>query len=116
MILFLGTTLALQRTMRFDRVVPDAVNRARQTHQYASGKSINAARVARTLGQGALALGFLGGPSGQFIRGDLDAAGIAHDFVEVPWPTRTCVTVIDAAAGTATELIEESPAVGGQYY
>ena len=40
-------------------------------------------------------------------RGDLDRAGIAHDFLEVTPATRLCVTLVDEEAGTATELIEE---------
>jgi tagatose 6-phosphate kinase len=112
MILCLGTTPVYQRTMVFDRVTLDAVNRARQVADYASGKSINAARVVHTLGHEALASGFVGGGRGEALRRDLDGAGIAHDFVTVDPETRQCVTVIDRAAGMATELVEESRPVG----
>lgn len=108
MIICLGTTPTVQRTMTFDQVEIDSVNRAAQVHEFASGKSINAARVAHALGEPVLATGFLGGDSGKFIRADLDRAGIAHDFVEVTASTRLCVTVIDESRYTATELIEES--------
>src|SRR5689334_17576920 len=111
MILCLGTTPTVQRTMTFDRVTPDAVNRASEVLETASGKSINVARTLHTLGHDVLAIGFLGGPSGQLVRGDLDRAGIGHDFIEVTPKTRTCTTVIDRAAGTVTELVEETRAV-----
>jgi tagatose 6-phosphate kinase len=111
MILCLGTTPAVQRVMTFDRLHVDGVNRARAVSQSASGKSLNVARVIRTLGEDAIATGFVGGDAAAFIRKDLDAAGIAHHFVEVEPTTRTCVTVIDESAGTATELIEESKQV-----
>src|SRR3954468_21619475 len=107
MIVCLGTTPALQRTMSFDCFKLDAVNRATSVREYASGKSINAARVAHTLGKPVVATGFLGGDTGDACRRDLDRAGIAHDFVSVASRTRMCVTVVDRAAGTATELIEE---------
>jgi tagatose 6-phosphate kinase len=107
MIICLGTTPALQRSMTFERLTLDAVNRASRTKQYASGKSINAARVITTLGHRVLATGFLGGTAGNLIRQELDELDIEHDFVEVSAQTRTCVTVIDSAAHTATELIEE---------
>jgi tagatose 6-phosphate kinase len=107
MIVCLGTTPALQRTMTFDRLRLDAVNRAAAVHEYASGKSINAARVAHTLGKRVIATGFLGGDSGRACRRDLDAIGIAHDFVPIAPRTRMCITVVDRSAGTATELIEE---------
>ena len=108
MILCLGTTPAVQRVMTFDRLHVDGVNRARLVAQSASGKSINVTRVVHTLGEDVIATGFVGGDAGAFIRKDLDAAGIRHAFVEVEPTTRTCVTVIDEAVRTATELIEES--------
>jgi 1-phosphofructokinase family hexose kinase len=97
--------------MTFDRLRVDAVNRATDVHEYASGKSINAARVAHTLGKRVVATGFLGGDSGHACRRDLHAAGIAHDFVPVAARTRMCITAVDRSAGTATELIEEPGAV-----
>lgn len=114
MILTIGTTPVYQRSMLFDRVTLDDVNRARAVTDYASGKSINVARVARTLGEDVLTSGFVGGARGEAICRDLDAAGIAHDFVRVSAQTRQCVTVIDRAAGWATELVEESAPVEPQ--
>jgi tagatose 6-phosphate kinase len=116
MILCLGPTPVLQRTMVFRRLELDAVNRARRVHQFASGKSINAARVLMTLAAPVTATGFLGGTTGESVRDDLRRNGIAQAFVSVPAPTRTCVTVIDEAHNTATELIEESrPVEPGDY-
>ena len=108
MILCLGTTPVLQRSMLFDRVRPDAVNRAAAVRDYASGKSVNVARVLHALGEEPLAVGFAGGDRGDALLRDLDARGVRHDFVRVAAPTRQCVTVIDRGAGTATELVEES--------
>jgi len=111
MILCLGTTPAAQRTMIFERLTLDAVNRTKDVRDYASGKSINVARVLHTLGRDAVACGFVGGHRGEFLRHDLDRVGIRYDFVTVAAPTRQCITVIDRAAGTATELVEESSPV-----
>ena len=111
MIVCLGTTPVLQRTMSFEGLRIDAVNRAKSVREYASGKSINAARVAHTLGHRVVATGFLGGDTGEACRRHLDSTGIDHDFVTVAPRTRMCVTVVDRAAGTATELIEEPGAV-----
>jgi tagatose 6-phosphate kinase len=102
--------------MTFDRVTPDAVNRATEVLETASGKSINVARTLHTLGQEVLAIGFLGGDTGRVVRQDLDAAGIPHDFIEVTPKTRTCTTVIDRAAGTVTELVEETRPVEPRAY
>jgi tagatose 6-phosphate kinase len=112
MILCLGTTPVYQRTMVFERVALDAVNRAVHVTDYASGKSVNAARVIHALRHDVLATGFVGGARGEVLRRDLDTAGIRHRFVTAPVETRQCVTVIDRSAGTATELVEESSPVG----
>jgi len=116
MILFTGTTPTVQRTMLFDNLSINSVNRASSVHEYASGKSINAARVAHALGQPVLATGFLGGDGARIVRADLSASAIPHAFVEVDAPTRLCITAVDRAGGTATELIEESSAVAPAAY
>jgi tagatose 6-phosphate kinase len=106
--LCLGTTPTVQQNMTFKQVVVDDVNRAVEVRRSASGKPINVARVLRTIGEEVMLCVPLGGDTGKFIREDLDAAGIAHDVVEIPKSTRTCVTVINQNEKTATELIEES--------
>ncbi len=97
--------------MIFSRVALDAVNRALEVHEHASGKSVNVARVSHVLGAKSIATGFLGGDRGEFIRRELTDADIAHDFVSVQPQTRLCTTVVDRSAETATELVEESAAV-----
>ncbi len=111
MIFCLGTTPAMSRSMTFASLKLDDVNRAAAVGDYAAGKNVNAARVLATLGEPAMTIGFLGGPRAAEMRADMNAAGIVHDFLDVTSPTRLCVTVIDRAAGTATELIEEPSAV-----
>src|SRR5687768_1732895 len=108
MIVCLGTTPTMQRTMLFDRVQLDGVNRATEVREYASGKSVNVAKVLRTLGHDALATGFLGGARGELLRQHLERAGIRTAFVTVAAPTRLCTTVIDRATGQVTELVEEA--------
>jgi tagatose 6-phosphate kinase len=103
-----GTTPTVQQTMSFERVTPDEVNRAVETCRGASGKPINVARVLNSLDEKVMLCVPVGGDTGRFIRADLDALGITHDCVESKTPTRTCVTVVDRLAKTATELVEES--------
>lgn len=101
----------MQRTLVFPRVQIDAVNRATEVYETASGKSINVARVAHTLGENVFATGFLGGSSGEFIRADIAACGFASQFVQVQPKTRTCITMIDQSSGATTELVEEAKPV-----
>lgn len=109
MILTIGTTPALQRTMFFEHLTIDEVNRATRTYDSAAGKGVNVARVAHVLGAEVLATGFQGGNTGQFCKTYMDREGVRHDFVETAAATRICITVIDQHAGTTTELVEESP-------
>lgn len=111
MIICLGTTPTMQRSMRFKSITVDEVNRAIMVDDYASGKSVNCARVLHSLGAEVMCTGFLGGRYAGEFRANLDASKIAHDFVSTSAPTRLCITAIDLSAGTATELIEESSAV-----
>jgi tagatose 6-phosphate kinase len=111
LILCVGTTPTVQRSMTFDRVEIDGVNRAVEVREYASGKSPNVARVLRTLGADPLEVGFIGGDRGRFLLADLERAGVRCAFVTVAAPTRLCTTVIDRSTRAATELVEESAPV-----
>ena len=116
MILCIGTTPAAQRVMVFPRLQLDDVNRASATLDGVAGKSINVAKVLHALGAPCIAASFLGGERGESLRGHLEARGIELEFVPVSAPTRQCITVIDQAAGTVTELVEESQPVAASDY
>lgn len=108
MILCLGPTPACQRVMIFRKLTLDAVNRAATTLDGAAGKSVNVAKVLKTLGERPVATGFLGGARGEQLRAILAAKGIEMDFATVAPQTRQCLTIIDESAGIQTELVEES--------
>ena len=111
MILCVGTTPAAQRVMVFPKLVLDSVNRAMETQDGAAGKAVNVAKVLKSLGEKAVLIGFLGGERGRRLRTLLEEKGIELDLVPVAPDTRQCITVLDNAAGTQTELVEESPPV-----
>lgn len=110
-ILCIGTTPAAQRVMIFRKLTLDSVNRAATTLDGPAGKSVNVAKVLKALGEHPIAVGFLGGYRGELLLRALEKRGIECDFVAVPTETRQCITVIDEAAGTHTELVEESEPV-----
>ena len=107
-VLCLGLTPALQRTMLFDRLEVDEVNRARQVVESAAGKALNTARVLARLGTPAQTAGFNGGQTGRVIAGFLKAYGVVSALTPMRADTRICSTLIDAATGTVTELVEEA--------
>lgn len=102
--------------MIFPTLALDQVNRATRTLDGAAGKSINVAKVLQDLGAKPFALTFLGGPRGDQLLALLQKRGVDIEAVTVAAPTRECVTVIDEAAGTITELVEESQPVAAGHY
>jgi tagatose 6-phosphate kinase len=102
--------------MIFRELKLDAVNRAATTLDGVAGKSVNVAKVLKALGATPMAVGFLGGDRGVYLRSLLEARGIEHEFVEVAARTRQCVTVIDQSADAVTELVEESRPVAAADY
>ncbi len=98
----------IQKTLVFAKVVKGEVNRCSDYRVDASGKGINVARVLGQLGRDAVHLSQLGGPMrGWFL--DLCAAdALEPAWVESGSDIRLCVTMIDRADGSATELVEEA--------
>ncbi|MCI3922279.1 1-phosphofructokinase family hexose kinase [Paenibacillus sp. TRM 82003] len=86
--------------------------RIREMNVYPGGKGINVARGVRQLGESAVALGFVAGCNGSYIRQSLTEQGIAHDFVDIPGESRLCLNILHDD-GLSTELIEPGPSVDG---
>lgn len=112
MILCVGGTPAVQRTLFLDRLETGGVNRARKTRVTAAGKALNAARTVALLGARPFLVTFLGGDPGRFVARELDRASVPHEAV---WtaddaPTRTCTTLLHDDGGV-TELVEEAPPI-----
>jgi len=112
-VLCLGLTPVLQRTLVFDSLEVDEVNRARQVVESAAGKALNTARALVALGTPAWVAGFNGGETGRRVAAFLKAYGVETGaLTPVKAPTRMCSTLIDREAGTVTELVEEALAPG----
>lgn len=118
-IIVVGPNAALQRTLTFDSLTLDSVNRAVSSCVYTGGKGTNFCRAVQCLatlpGHDAIAeassarlFTFLGGMTGDRVRQLLLAEGIAFYAVQIETETRTCTTCLDSAAGTMTELIGPS--------
>ncbi len=107
-ILCLAITPAVQRTQRLAALRPGEVNRIRRTILTASGKGINVALALKHLGGRPLLLGFAGGDGGRYVAADMQRLGIEARWIETAAPTRHCHTLLDAATGEVTELVEEA--------
>lgn len=109
MVLCLGLSPALQRTMVFKQVQVNQVNRVRQVTLSAAGKSLNTARALAALGVECTATGFNGGHNGELITSFLQEYGVDSALTAMRAETRICTTLIDETSGSVTELVEEAP-------
>jgi len=105
-ILCAGLTPAWQQILVFDSFQCGEVNRAREVVWCASGKVFNAGVAASQLGGPSLTLATVGGPALPQIEAEFDALGVPYRWVRTGAATRICTTIIDEAAGTMTELVE----------
>lgn len=75
------------------------------------GKGLNASRVIHRLGHATMALGFIGGVTGQMIREKLDGEGVAHAFDHVDELTRLNVMIYERSTGRRSRLYLPGAAV-----
>ncbi|WP_186759277.1 1-phosphofructokinase family hexose kinase [Arthrobacter alpinus] len=79
----------------------------------AGGKGLNVSRVAHQLGYPTLAISTAGGPSGEQLRADLVASGIAHHLIPVAAATRRSIALVDTLNNTTSIFNETGPALTG---
>ncbi|MGX7106164.1 1-phosphofructokinase [Hutsoniella sourekii] len=84
------------------------LNRATSDHYVVGGKGINMSTILHELGASSVATGFVGGFSGDFIKNELEGAGIDQHFIEVDGITRINVKV---KSDSETEINAAGPLV-----
>ncbi|SJZ56433.1 1-phosphofructokinase [Pilibacter termitis] len=94
--------------MRPKTVEKGEVNRSQEEETFAGGKGINVSRVLKRLGSKSVALGFLGGFTGEFIEKSLKNEQILCDFTQVKEDTRINVKI---KANEETEINGSGPNV-----
>lgn len=111
MIITVTLNPALDKTAYIPDFTVDQVNRVRSIHLDPGGKGINVCKVVNALGGKSLAMGFLGGDPGRYIKGRLDELGIENDFLFIDGETRTNLKVVDEKNKTYTDINEPGPTV-----
>jgi 1-phosphofructokinase family hexose kinase len=111
-ILCLGLTPALQRTLLFDALTINEVNRARLVIESAAGKALNTARALSVLSMPVQVAGLNGGATGRKIDLFLKAYGVESVQTSMKANTRICTTLLDQQHSSITELVEEAPNPG----
>lgn len=97
---------ALDKTVEIPNLTIDGVNRITIMRTDPGGKGINVSKVIDKLGGRSVAMGILGGNTGNAIRSALEAMGLETDFRFVEGETRTNLKVIDPVNHTNTDINE----------
>ena len=111
MYLCVNANAAIDKTVVVPAFRLGEIHRPERVVQLPGGKGINVARALQTLGETALVTGWAGGFAGDFIAAGLQSEGIAAEFVQCPFESRTCLSILDPERGALTELYERGEAV-----
>lgn len=111
-ILCICLSSTIQRSVTFEKVQLEHVNRSEHYVEHASGKAVNSARVLNQLEKGCVKIICPLGENNalHFLNlAELDELDIS--YVTIPGSTRICWTLLDRTAGTTTELVVGEPIV-----
>lgn len=84
------------------------INRMKRENKFPGGKGINVSRVLKRLDVGSIALGFVGGFTGDFIKNVLGNERVSSDFVQVEGDSRINIKL---KSQLETEINGQGPAI-----
>jgi 1-phosphofructokinase family hexose kinase len=100
----------VDRTLTVPAIVYNEVMRAQSVRLDWGGKGFNVARALRALGEDPLAMGFVGGPTGQMLARGLARLGVRTDLVPIAGESRTNIVIVPAGrADLYIGVNEEGP-------
>lgn len=101
---------ALDHCLEVDELRLDDANRVKSEGLYAGGKGIDVSRAIRRLGSDSMALGFIGGHTGQVMVDLLKAEGVTCYFTPIAQETRRNI-IISTSRQSQTMLNSRGPVV-----
>lgn len=111
MIITVTLNPSLDRSLTVPRITFGGVLRATGSRLDWGGKGFNVSRALQALGAESVAMGFIGGPTGQMLERGLGEMGIATDLVPIAGETRTNVVVAEAEGERYVKVNETGPAI-----
>lgn len=111
MILCVNPNAAVDKTVIVPGFRLNEIHRPERVLAIPGGKGCNVARALKVLGESPVVTGWAGGCAGQFIETGLRAEGIGTAFVQTPFESRTCLSILDPDGQTLTELYEKGDGV-----
>jgi tagatose 6-phosphate kinase len=97
---------AIDKTASVERLIPGEIHRPVVRSVLPGGKAVNVVRAAGHLGVPGSVVAVLGGFAGRWYQAALARRSIPLFAVDVDGETRECLSVLDEATGTLTELYE----------
>lgn len=114
MIYTLTLNPAIDRELSVPKIEFDDVLRTRAIREDYGGKGFNVSRILTAWGAENVALGFVGGYTGQKIEAGLNALGIRTDFVQISGETRTNISIVSETERRHIKVNEPGPIVQPQ--
>ena len=105
---------ALDLELCVDAIRFDQVLRAERSRVDCGGKGFNIARALAELGERCLALGLVGGKTGERLAEELARAGIETDLVWIQGETRTNIAILTPEEGVYIKVNQPGPEVSPQ--
>ncbi len=99
---------SIDRMYRVSSMNIGEVQRVVSAKATAGGKGINVTKVCKILQEEPLAMGFLGGYNGEFIKEELRKLDIKSKFTKINQETRNCLNIITDDK-VSTEFLEKGP-------
>lgn len=106
-LLCVNANAAIDKTVLVPGFQLNEIHRPERVLVLPGGKGCNVARAARCMGATSVVTGWVGGHAGQFIQEGLRREGIGTAFVVTDFESRECLTILDPAANTVTEIYEK---------
>lgn len=110
MITILTFNPSIDRMYRVNTIDIGEVQRVSSVSSTAGGKGLNVTKVCKILGEEPLAMGFLGGFNGEYIKNELAKMDIKTKFTKIDQETRNCLNIIEDNL-TSTEFLEKGPVI-----
>ncbi len=111
MIYTLTPNPAVDRELTVSAMEFDAVLRASESRVDFGGKGFNVSRLLKGMDVSSVAVGFLAGSAGEWLRNGLMSLGISTDFVWVAGETRTNVSIVTQTHDHYLKVNENGPLV-----